>query len=118
MEQIKMMQSFIGLADLIFKINGKTWQFIIFFFAIKTTHRCSHVVYEMLMHRAAMIFLPSRLRFVEKAYETASSADRLNLYFVLLSADFWSWWRKPLNNKLSAWATFHSRLCTRGGGVL
>ena len=43
-EQIKMMQSLIGLASLISKINGKNWQFITFF-AIKTTHRCGHVVY-------------------------------------------------------------------------
>ena len=28
--QIKMMQSFIGLAGLIFEINGKNWQFITF----------------------------------------------------------------------------------------
>ena len=43
-EQIKMMQSFIGLAGLIFEINGKNWQFITIF-AIKTTHRCGNVMY-------------------------------------------------------------------------
>ena len=36
-EQTEMMQSFIGLAGLIFEINGKNWQFITIF-AIKTTH--------------------------------------------------------------------------------
>ena len=37
-EQIEMIQNFIGLAGLIFEINGKNWQFITVF-AIKTTHR-------------------------------------------------------------------------------
>ena len=43
-EQIKIMQSFIGQAGLILKINGKNLQFITFF-AIKTTHRYGHAVY-------------------------------------------------------------------------
>ena len=43
-EQIKMMQNSIGLAGLIFEVNGKNWQFITVF-AIKITYRCGNVVY-------------------------------------------------------------------------
>ena len=49
------MQSFIGLLGLIFEINCKNWQFITVF-VIKTTHRCGHVGYKILMRLARMIF--------------------------------------------------------------
>ena len=62
-EQIKMMLSFVGLAGLIFMAKTDN----LYFFVIKTAQRCSHVAYKMLMRRALMIFLQSRLRFVENA---------------------------------------------------
>ena len=46
--------------------HGKNRQ-VITFFVIKTAQRCGHVAYKMLICRALMIFLQSRLHFVENA---------------------------------------------------
>ena len=62
-EQIKMIQSFIGLAGLIFEINGKNWQFMTFF-AIKTTQRWDHVAYWTLILAQSSFHIHAALRII------------------------------------------------------
>ena len=62
-EQIKIVQSFIGLVGLIFEINGKNWQFMTFF-AIETTQRWDHAAYWTLMLAQSSFHLRAALRII------------------------------------------------------